>query len=166
MSKQCFRNSLFLVASLLLIAATSVGARPGKNTREPLVITSNRMDAEKLGDKVTFTGNVTLKKEGMTLTSDIMIVHYNTASKDIRKVEAHGNVVVRKEGRVALSNNALYSSDEETIVLTGDASIMENENKLGGEKITLFMANDRSIVEGGGKVMFYKDKALENKKRK
>ena len=154
------------MASLLLIATTSVEARSGKNTREPLVITSNRMDAEKLGDKLTFTGDVTLKKEGMTLTSDVMIVHYNAASKDIRKVEAHGNVVVRKEGRVARSNNALYSSREETIVLTGDASIIENENKLGGEKITLFMADDRSIVEGGGKVMFYKDKALENRKRK
>ena len=98
--------------------------------------------------------------------SDVMIVHYDIGSKDVRKVEAHGNVEVRKEGRVALSNDALYSSREETIVLTGDASIIENENRLGGEKITLFMADDRSIVEGGGKVMFYKDKALENGKRK
>jgi len=166
MSKQFFRNSLFLTASLLVIAASSVDARSGKNTREPLVITSNHMDAEKLGNKVTFTGKVTLKKEGMTLTSDIMIVYYDVGSKDIRKVEAYGNVEVRKDGRVALSNNALYSRREETIVLTGNASIIENENKLGGEKITLFMTDDRSIVEGGGKVMFYKDKAQENRKRK
>jgi lipopolysaccharide export system protein LptA len=165
MSKRSFRNSLCLVASLLVIAATSVAARSGKNTREPLVIISNSMEAEKLGDKVTFTGKVTLKKEGMTLTSDVMIVYYDVGSKDIRKVEAHGNVVVRREGRVALSNNALYSSREETIVLTGNASISENENKIGGEKITLFMADDRSIVEGGGKVIFFKDKALDNRKR-
>ncbi len=134
--------------------------------REPLVITSNRMDAEKLGDKITFTGDVTLKKEGMTLSSDVMTVRYDTGSKNISEVEAHGNVVVRKEGRVAFSNDALYSSDEETIVLTGKASIIENDNKLGGEKITLFMADDRSVIEGGGKVMFYKDKALEGGKRK
>lgn len=166
MSKQCFRNSLFLAASLLFIAATSGNARPDKNTREPLVITSNRMQAEKLGDKVTFTEKVTLKKEGMTLMSDVMIVYYDTGSKDIRKVEAHGNVVVRKDGRVALSNNALYSFKAETIVLTGDASIIENENKIGGEKITLFMADDRSIIEGRGKVMFYKDKSPDSRKRK
>jgi len=166
MSKPFYRNSLVLVASLLLIAATSDNARHGKNAREPLVITSSRMDAERLGDKVTFTGDVTLKKEGMTLTSDVMVVYYDAGSKNIKKVEAHGNVVVRKEGRVAHSNKAQYSSREETIVLTGDASIIENDNKLGGEKITLFMADDRSIVEGGGKVMFYKDKALENRKRK
>jgi lipopolysaccharide export system protein LptA len=166
MSKQFSRNSLFIVASLLLIAATSVEGRPGKNVREPLIITSNSMNAEKLGDKVTFTGKVTLKKEGMTLTSDVMIIYYDIGSKDIRKVEAHGNVIVRKEGRVAFSNDALYSNLQETIVLTGNASIIENENRIGGEKITLFLADDRSIVEGGGKVMFYKDKALENGKRK
>jgi lipopolysaccharide export system protein LptA len=166
MLKQCFRNSLFLVASLFLIAATSGGARRDKNAREPLVITSNRMHAEKLGDKVTFTENVTLKKEGMTLSSDVMTVYYNARSKDIREVDAHGNVVVRKDGRVAHSNDAVYSRQGETIVLTGDASIIENENKIGGEKITLFMADDRSIIEGKGKVMFYKDKSPENRKRK
>jgi lipopolysaccharide export system protein LptA len=166
MSKQFSRNSLFIVATLLFIAATSVEGRPGKNIREPLVITSNSMNAEKLGDKVTFTGKVTLKKQGMTLTSDVMIIYYDIGSKDIRKVEAHGNVIVRKEGRVAFSNDALYSNRQETIVLTGNASILENENRIGGEKITLFLADDRSIVEGGGKVMFYKDKALENGKRK
>ncbi len=166
MLKQCFRNSLFLVTSLFLIAATSGNARRDRNTREPLVITANRMHAEKLGDKVTFTENVTLKKEGMTLSSDVMTVYYNTGSKDIRKVDAHGNIVVRKDGRVAHSNDAVYSRQGETIILTGDASIIENENKIGGEKITLFMADDRSIIEGKGKVMFYKDKSPESRKRK
>ncbi|MGC1454517.1 MAG: LptA/OstA family protein [Nitrospirota bacterium] len=154
------------MASLFLIAATSGTARRDRNMREPLVITSNRMHAEKLGDKVTFTEKVTLKKEGMTLSSDVMTVYYNARSKDIREVDAHGNVVVRKDGRVAHSNDAVYSRQGETIILTGDASIIENENKIGGEKITLFMADDRSIIEGKGKVMFYKDKSPESRKRK
>jgi lipopolysaccharide export system protein LptA len=166
MSKQCCRNSLLLIVALFLIAAKSDSAQIDEKTGEPLVITSNQMEAEKLGDKIMFTGDVVLKKEGMTLSSDIMIVYYDTGSKNIREVEAHGNVVVRKEGRVALSNDALYSQAEETIVLTGNASIFENENRIGGEKITLFMADDRSIIEGGGKVMFYKDKTLESGKRK
>ena len=64
MSKQFFRNSLFLIASLLVSAASSDDARSWQDhTRELPVITSNRMDAEKLGDKVTFTGKVTLKKK-------------------------------------------------------------------------------------------------------
>jgi lipopolysaccharide export system protein LptA len=158
MSKQYFRISLFVAAAVIIAAGTLVAAPPGKAVRgEPIVITSNRMEADKLGDKVTFTGNVTLKKEGMTLSSDSMVVFYDAGSKDIREIQAHGNVMVRKEGRVALSNDASYFSREEKIILTGEARIIENENQIGGEKIILFMRDDRSIVEGG-KVLLYQDK--------
>jgi lipopolysaccharide export system protein LptA len=133
-----------------------------------VVITSNTMAADKLGDTVTFTGNVTLKKAGMTLTSDSMVVFYDAQSKGIKEIDAYGNVVVRKEGRVAFSNKASYYSREEKIVLSGDARIIENENQLGGETITLFMNEDRSVVEAG-KIMFYQnklDKSNDEKKRK
>jgi lipopolysaccharide export system protein LptA len=165
MLKQFFRNSFFMIASVFLVAAMPVIGGPEKSKREPIVITSRRMQADKLGDKVTFTGDVTLKKEGMTLNSDLMIVFYDVKTKGVRDIEASGNVVVRKEGRVALSNKAFYDSREEKIVLTGDARIIENDNQLGGEKITLFMRDDRSIVEGG-KVLFYQDKQTEVKKRR
>ncbi len=166
MSKRCFRNSLLIVVSLFITAATHTGIQE-KGKREPIVITSDRMEADKLGDKITFTGDVTLKKEGMTLYSDSMVVFYDVPAKGIREIDALGNVVVRKEGRVALSNRASYFSHEEKIVLTGDARIIENENQLGGERITLYMRDDRSIVEGG-KVLIYqdKDKQSESRRRK
>ncbi|OGW35447.1 MAG: hypothetical protein A2010_02455 [Nitrospirae bacterium GWD2_57_9] len=155
-----------MLFSLLLMAAAPQAARQGKGKREPIVITASRMEADKLGDKVTFKGDVTLKKEAMTLYSDSMTVFYDARSKGVNEIEALGNVVVRKEGRVALSNKAFYYSREEKIVLTGDARIIENENQLGGERITLFMRDDRSIVEGG-KVLFYQDgQKPEGRKRK
>jgi lipopolysaccharide export system protein LptA len=165
MLKQCFRNSLFFIALLLLMNGASYAARPEKKEREPIVITSDSMEADKLGDTVTFTGNVILKKEGMTLTSDSMVVFYDAFSKSIREINAYGNVVVRKEDRKAFSNKAAYYSQEEKIVLTGDASIIENESQLGGETITIFMREERSVVEGGN-VLFYQNKQGELKKRK
>lgn len=165
MSNPYFRNSLILAASLVLVAAAPVEMRTDKKKREPLVITADRMDAEQLGEKVLFNGNVTLKREGMIISSDFMTVQYDAGTKDVKDVEAQGNVVVRKEDRVGLSNRALYDRRRETIVLTGNARIIENENQFGGEKITLFIADDRSIIEGGGKVMFYQ-KEQESRKRK
>ncbi len=156
MSKQCFKNSLLIGLSLFL-AVSARADNLDKKKREPMVITSRSMDADQLGDKVTFTGDVVLKKEGMTLSSDSMVVFYSAPRKGISEIDASGNVVVHKDGRVALANKAFYYSDEEKIVLTGDARIIENENQLGGERITLFMRNDRSIVEGG-KVLFYQNK--------
>lgn len=158
MSRRYFRNSLLVIASVAVLAAVpALAAQSVTKESEPIVITSNRMEAEKLGEKVTFSGNVELKKEGMTVTSDQMVVFYDPGSKNIREVVARGNVVVRKEGRIALANLATYSLREEKIVLTGDARIIEKENQLGGEKIILFMRDDRSIVEGG-KVLLYQDK--------
>ena len=55
-----------------------------------------------------------------------MIEDHDVGSKDIRKVEAHGNVEVRKDGRVA-SRTMRCIRREETIVHTGNASIIENE---------------------------------------
>lgn len=164
MSRRYFRNSLLVIASFAVLAAVPALAAPlVTKEAEPIVITSNRMEAEKLGEKVTFTGNVELKKEGMTVTSDQMVVFYDPGSKNIREIVARGNVVVRKEGRIALANLATYSLREEKIVLTGDARIIENENQVGGQKIILFMRDDRSIVEGG-KVLLYQDKIEKSRK--
>lgn len=163
MLKQCFRSSLLLAAAMMLMAAAPDEARKLELKREPIVVTSARMKADKLGEYVTFLGEVTLKKEAMTLNSDALTVFYDAGTRAIREIEALGNVIVRKEGRIALANRALYYSKEEKIVLTGDARIIENDNQLGGERITLFIRDDRSIVEGGN-VLFYQDKQPEKKR--
>jgi len=153
-----------ILLAVFLSAAQTTPGPSGQGAREPIVVTADRMDAEKLSDIITFTGNVSLKKETITLNSDTLIVFYDEGAKSIREMEALGNVMVRKEGRVALANRAQYYSQEEKIVLTGDARIIENENQLGGERITLFVRNDRSIVEGGN-VLFYQDKAQKQLQR-
>jgi len=147
------------MAVVLLAAGPSGGAQPGSAAREPVVVTADGMEAEKLGDKVRFTGNVTLKKEEMTLSSDSMTVFYDAGSKVIRRIDARGNVMVRKEGRVAFANRASYYSRDEKIILTGNARIIENDNQLGGKRITLFMRDDRSIVEGG-RVLLYQEQPV------
>jgi lipopolysaccharide export system protein LptA len=147
---------IFLFAGSVHAARTDRSTRSGKE-REPIIITSNSMEADNLGDTVTFTGNVTLKKDGMTLTSDSMVVSYDAQSRGIREINAFGNVVIHKDSRVAYSNKAAYYSRDEKIVLTGDPRIVENENQLGGETITLFMRDERSVVEGG-KILFYQNR--------
>lgn len=157
MSKRSFRNSPLILVALLLIAAGPKPLALEKDKREPIVVTSLRMEADKLGDVVTFIGNVVLKKEAMTLNSDVLFVRYDPPARGVREIEALGNVVVSQEGRIALADKAVYYSSEEKIVLTGNARVIENENEVGGERITLFIRDDRSIVEGG-KVLFYQDK--------
>jgi lipopolysaccharide export system protein LptA len=165
MSRRFCRNSPLLVAALFLMAAVPDPAALEKGKREPIVVTSDRMEADELGNTVTFIGGVTLKKENMTLTSDRLVVYYDAVNKGVREIEAQGNVVVRQEGRVALAHKAVYHSKEEKIVLTGEPRIIENENQLGGESITMFMRSERSVIESGN-VLFYQDKADESKSQR
>jgi lipopolysaccharide export system protein LptA len=164
MSRRSCRNSLTILAALFLLAAAPAPFAPEKGKREPIVVTSKRMEAEKLGDTVTFIGDVVLKKEAMTMNADRLIVHYDPPAKDIREIDALGNVVVTQEGRVALGEKAVYYSREEKLVLTGDARIIENENQLGGDRIILYLRENRSMVEGG-KVLFYQNKTGDGKSR-
>lgn len=159
MSRPYFRNSLLSAAAAVFLAGPANAAEPGKTADAPIVITADRMEAEKLGTSVTFIGNVLLKKEDMTLSSDRMVVLYDPGTKDISEIDASGHVVVRKDGRIALSQKAFYYSREEKIVLSGEARIIENEKEIGGEKITFYMRDDRSVVEGG-KVLLYQDKPI------
>jgi lipopolysaccharide export system protein LptA len=151
-----------LLSALFLAAAAPAPFAPEKGSREPIVVTSKRMEANQLGDTVTFIDDVVLKKEAMTLNADRLVVHYDRAVKGVREIEALGKVIVTQEGRVAMGEKAVYYSREERLVLTGDARIVENENQLGGERIILFIRENRSIVEGG-KVLFYQDKAGDRK---
>lgn len=160
MSRRFFRNSLLIFLSLL--AAMPVYASQEEEKKEPIVITAKRMEANRLGSKVTFLGDVTLKKEDIILYSDYMVVFYDESTRGISEIEARGNVVVRREGRIALSNRAYYYSKEEKIVLTGDARIIENDNQIGGDRITLFVRDDRSIVERG-KILFYHEKQKDGR---
>jgi len=146
-----------LVLCTALTGAANAGDPADKaSQREPIVITSDRMKAAEITRKVEFIGNVILKKEGLTLYSDTAIVFYDERSKSIREIEALGNVIVRKDGSIAHAKRAQYYSNEEKIVLTGEARILENENEIGGDRITLFMRDERSVVEGG-KVLLYQE---------
>lgn len=164
MSRRSCRNSALALLAMALIAASSARPALEKSAREPIVVTSSRMEADKLGDLVTFSGSVVLKKEAMTMNADTLLVHYDPPAKGVREIEALGNVVVTQEGRVALADRAVYYSDEEKIVLTGGARIIENENQVGGERITLFMRDERSIVEGG-QVLIYQDRTKGGDRR-
>lgn len=161
MSRLFSRNNIIITAALAGVFAIAPGGAVGEK-REPIVVTSLSMQAERLGNVVTFLGDVVLKKEEITLYSDTVVVFYDEGAKTIREIEARGNVVVRRDDRVAFANHASYYTKEEKIVLTGGARIIENENELGGDRITLFVREDRSIVEGG-RVLFYQEKRQEKK---
>ena len=75
------------------------------------------------------------------------------SNRSVSMIEATGRVLIEKEDGRATCRKAVYHGDEEKIVLTGEPVAWQKGTRVTGKRITMFLAEDRSIVEGGSRVM-------------
>ena len=71
-----------------------------------------------------------------------------------------GNVkIITKDCKIGTAKRAEYYDAEQRVVLVGNARVWQEDNVVTGERITIFLAEDRSVVEGGKqervKAVFY-----------
>lgn len=77
------------------------------------------------------------------------------SNRSVSRVEATGSVnqvKIEYENGNATCQKAVYFSDEEKIVLTGDPIAWEKGTRVSGKRITIFLAEERSVVEGSSHV--------------
>lgn len=77
------------------------------------------------------------------------------SNRSIQRIEATGDarpVKIKYENGNATCQKAVYFVDGEKVVLTGDPVAWERGTRVSGRQITIFMAEERSVVEGGSHV--------------
>ena len=77
------------------------------------------------------------------------------SNRSVSRVEATGDahrVKIKYENGNATCRKAVYFVDGEKIVLTGDPVAWEKGTRVSGKQITIFLAEERSVVEGGSHV--------------
>lgn len=120
----------------------------------PVTVTSETLTADNQAHTALFEKNVVAKTTDMTMSADWMLVYYTDPGGDITKMESKGNVKVYKEDKVITSQEATYYADSpERIVFTGAPRAFDGQNIVSGTKITYFVDDDRSFVEGSSKVI-------------
>ena len=73
------------------------------------------------------------------------------SNRSVNRVEAIGeahHVKIKYENGSATCQKAVYFSDGERIVLTGDPVAWEKGTRVSGRQITIYLAEERSVVEG------------------
>lgn len=125
----------------------------------PMVIRSNSLEIDNKKRVVLFTGSVEAQREDMLIKCQKMFVYYqdNGAKKTaenkglkIDRIVAKGEVRIdRSDGGSATADEAVYYEDEEKLVLRGNPMVKQGEDTVEGSVITLFLKEDRSVVEGG-----------------
>lgn len=75
------------------------------------------------------------------------------SNRTVSLIEATGRVRIKKSDGRATCRKAIYYGEEEKIELTGDPEAWEQGTRVTGKKITMYLAENRSVVEGGSRVM-------------
>ncbi len=120
---------------------------PLTGSKEPIEITSDRLDADDNARLMMFIGNAVAKQGDATIYADRLTVRYAAQGGDVDRVVAEGNVRIVQGDRVATSERADFFRDQERILLTGDPQVTEKGSTVKGHQITLFMKERRAVVQ-------------------
>jgi len=131
---------------LLVFGVFLLGAK-----KIPITIKSDRMEVIEDQNLVVFTGHVVAKRKDLTLYTDRLIVYYQKKDgrREIEKLVAVGHVKINKGEWVARSGKAVYFKKEEKIVLEDNPQVWQDENTIRGERIILYLNENRSVAESG-----------------
>jgi len=118
-------------------------------SRAPIDITSDTVEADQKTNTVIFKGNVIAKQEDITLYANTLTILYDPNTKKLKEIVAVGNVKVVQLDRRATGQKATFDQDKNKVILDGEAVVREGANVIRGERITFYVDEERSVVEGG-----------------
>nr|WP_281267787.1 LptA/OstA family protein [Nitrospira lenta] len=75
------------------------------------------------------------------------------SGRSVKQIEATGHVRIEKETGNATSNKAVFDNSRRVVTLTGDPVAWEKGTRVSGEKIVIYLDEDRSVVEGGSHLL-------------
>jgi len=94
-----------------------------------------------------YSGNVQVKHGDITMTCNLLEGSYDE-NNQIEEIIAKEDVVVTRGSTRATGGKAVFSNDEQTIVLTENPELEDDGSILTADRVIIFLAEDRSSAEG------------------
>jgi lipopolysaccharide export system protein LptA len=69
--------------------------------------------------------------------------------KQIDHIEVVGDVKITQRDKIAVADKSVYYHKEQKVVLMGNPSVTQGQDRVEGRLITLYLASGKSVVEGG-----------------
>jgi lipopolysaccharide export system protein LptA len=160
-------GALALVGTLAGVAAAqSPTPAPGGPARarpersQPVTVDADRMERFGKESLVIFTGNVVARQANSVQYADRMEVYLDEKGDRILRTVSTGGVrIITGDCRTGTARRAEYSDLEQRVMLIGNARVWQDDNVISGETITIFLSQDRSVVQSGRqervKAIFY-----------
>jgi lipopolysaccharide transport periplasmic protein LptA len=129
----------------------------------PLTIDADKMERFGKASLVIFSGNVVARRDNSVQYADRLEVYMDEKGDRIMRTVSTGSVrIITKDCRTGTAQRAEYFDLDQRVVLIGNARVWQDDNVVSGDTITIYVAQDRTIVEGGKqervKGVFYSQK--------
>jgi lipopolysaccharide export system protein LptA len=128
-----------------------------------IVINSKVLEVNNIKKIVTFSGGVRAVRGDFTIECQKMKVFYEGFSNGeksgdtkarIKEIVATGKVkVLRAQGGMATAEKGVFYESEDKVILTGNPLIKRGGDSVQGDRIIIFLKEDRSVVEGRAKAI-------------
>jgi lipopolysaccharide export system protein LptA len=134
--------------------------RGREDRNQPVTVDADRMERFGKEGLVIFVGNVVARHNNSVQYADRMEVYLDEKGDRIVRTVSSGSVrIITRDCRTGTARRAEYFDLEQRVILSGGARVWQDDNVVSGESITIYLAQDRSVVQGGKqervKAVFY-----------
>ena len=152
----------FLICFVFFYAGNS--KTYAKEKEPPTRITSEKMEVDNKKNLIIFTGKVFVTKGRVEIRADKLVLYpenkdvkTKNSSKEsnllgtgkMQKIIATGNVLLNQDRKKFATGDKLDFNDKSRIaILTGNAKAWEGKNQVIGDKIIMYLNEDKTIVHG------------------
>jgi lipopolysaccharide export system protein LptA len=127
----------------------------------PIEISADRLEANDAKKVVLFSGNAVATQGDRVIKAEKIFLYYKKEERDpgreglrdigktgdLEKMEAKGHVSVSQGDRLVTGDQAVYYQESQKIVMTGSAVMQQGNNIVRGDKIEVFLNENRGVVE-------------------
>lgn len=143
------------------------------NSKEPITVVADSLEYDYRGNVIRYRGHVEVTQGNITLVSDTLTITLEdrkrkakagepapdapqppparpmTDTGRVREIVAAGNVRIDQGARWAVGGRAVFDQTQRTLILTEQPVLHDGPNQVAGDRVVVYLDEDRSVVEGG-----------------
>jgi lipopolysaccharide export system protein LptA len=132
-------------------AESLLGGFSFTSNREPISINADAMEFDYRSRVLTYKGGVVATQGNLKLESVSLTVTLDAQVENrVKEVVADSHVRISQGTRWATGGHAVFDQDHNTVVLSQAAELHDGPNVVKGDRVVVYLNEERSVIEGGG----------------
>ena len=136
-------------------AGNPLGQLSFNSSKEPIHVKSDELEFDYEANRVVYRGTVNVVQGDVTIDCRELVVNLaRGGAKDdlqLQEVVAIGDVVITQGQRKATGGRAVFDQVKRQVTLLEDPMLRDGPNEVAGERIVVYLDENRSVVESSPK---------------